>query len=159
MVLSLLEQDFEVVGTANNGIDLVSEAQRLQPDAIVLDITMPILNGIEAAHEIHEARLAAKLIFLTVHERSSFVRACFEEGGSAYVTKSRLKMDLVPAIRSSFGQPLRLALSPSPIRIEESLTGSKTSSRGSRFWSFCAVTNSSENINESVRVLKREISL
>ena len=101
MVLSLLGQDFEVVGTANNGIDLVSEAQRLQPDAIVLDITMPILNGIEAAHEIHEAGLPAKLVFLTVHERSSFVRACFEEGGSAYVTKSRLKTDLIPAIREA----------------------------------------------------------
>ena len=101
MVLSLLVQDFEVVGTANNGIDLVSEAQRLQPDAIVLDITMPILNGIEAAHEIHEAGLPAKLVFLTVHERSSFVRACFEEGGSAYVTKSRLKTDLIPAIREA----------------------------------------------------------
>lgn len=101
MVLSLLQPEFEVVGTATNGIDLISAAQRLQPDVIVLDITMPILNGIEAAHEIQEAGLKVNFVFLTVHERSSFVRACFEEGASAYVTKSRLKTDLIPAIREA----------------------------------------------------------
>lgn len=101
MVLCLLQADYEVVGTANNGIDLVSEAQRLQPDVVVLDITMPILNGIEAAREIHDAGMKTRIVFLTVHERASFVRACFEEGGLGYVTKSRLKTDLIPAIREA----------------------------------------------------------
>jgi DNA-binding NarL/FixJ family response regulator len=97
-VLSLLRSEFDVVGTVNNGRDLIREAHRLQPDVIVLDIMMPILNGIEAAHKIHEAGLTAKLVFLTVHEQSSFVNACFDEGALGYVTKSRLRTDLIPAI-------------------------------------------------------------
>ena len=101
IVLSLLRPDFEVVGTVNNGLDLIREAHRLQPDVIVLDITMPVLNGIEAAHKIHEAGLTMKLVFLTVHEQSSFVNACFDEGALGYVTKSRLRTDLIPAIRDA----------------------------------------------------------
>ena len=97
-ILCLLQPAFDVVGTVNNGGDLIREAQRLQPDVIVLDITMPILNGIEAAHKIHEAGLVTRLVFLTVHEQSSFVNACFDEGAFGYVTKSRLRTDLIPAI-------------------------------------------------------------
>jgi DNA-binding NarL/FixJ family response regulator len=97
-VLSLLKSNFEVVGTVGNGRDLLSEAERLQPDVIVLDITMPVLNGIEAAHKLHEAGSAARLVFLTVHPQSEFVAACFAEGGLGYVTKSRLGMDLIAAI-------------------------------------------------------------
>ena len=100
-VLSLLEPDFDVVGTVNNGRDLIREAQRLRPDVIVLDITMPVLNGIDAAHKIHESGLTARLVFLTVHELSSFVNACFDEGALGYVTKSRLRTDLIPAIRDA----------------------------------------------------------
>ena len=100
-VSALLQPDFEVVGTVNNGGDLIREAYRLQPDVIVLDITMPILNGIEAAHKMREAGLTARLVFLTVHEQSSFVNACFDEGALGYVTKSRLIMDLIPAIRDA----------------------------------------------------------
>jgi len=100
-VSALLQPDFEVVGTVNNGGDLIREANRLRPDVIVLDITMPILNGIEAAHRMREAGLTARLVFLTVHEQSSFVTACFDEGALGYVTKSRLIMDLIPAIRDA----------------------------------------------------------
>jgi DNA-binding NarL/FixJ family response regulator len=100
-VLSLLQPDFDIVGTVNNGRDLIREAQRLQPDVIVLDIAMPILNGIEAARNIREAGLTPRLVFLTLHEQSSFVTACFDEGALGYVTKSRLRTDLIPAIRDA----------------------------------------------------------
>ena len=100
-VLSLLRPDFDLVATVNNGRDLIREAHRLQPDVIVLDITMPVLNGIDAAHKIHEAGLTTRLVFLTVHEQSSFVNACFDEGALGYVTKSRLRTDLIPAIRDA----------------------------------------------------------
>ncbi len=98
-VTSLLKSDFDLVGVANDGQTLVGEAKRLQPDLIVLDITMPILNGIEAAHDIHESGPDIKLVFLTVHEEPEYVRACFAEGGLAYVKKSRLGTDLIPAIQ------------------------------------------------------------
>ena len=100
-VVSLLRPDFEVVGTANNGSNLVAEAQRLQPDVIVLDITMPVLNGIEAAHELREIGSTARLVFLTVHEGSAFVEACIAEGAQGYVSKSRLATDLIPAINEA----------------------------------------------------------
>lgn len=100
-VLSLLESKFEVVGVVDNGEDLLTEARRLEPDVIVLDISMPVLTGIEAAHELRESGSKVRLVFLTVHEEASFLRACLAEGGLGYVTKSRLRTDLIPAIRSA----------------------------------------------------------
>jgi DNA-binding NarL/FixJ family response regulator len=110
-VITLLKSEFEVVGSVSDGRALVREALRLQPDVIVLDITMPILTGIEAARELHEAGSKAKLVFLTVHQSLSFVRECFAEGGLGYVTKSRLVTDLVPAITEALSN--RRFVSPS----------------------------------------------
>ena len=100
-IKSILQSGFDVVGSVDNGRDLVSEAARLKPDVIVLDISMPGLTGIEAAHELREAGSTAKLVFLTVHERVEFVRACLAEGALGYVVKSRLAVDLLPAIREA----------------------------------------------------------
>ncbi|MGA7315460.1 MAG: response regulator transcription factor [Silvibacterium sp.] len=100
-VMSLLKPQFEVVGSVSDGRALVREAQRLQPDVIVLDIAMPILTGIEAARELHEAGSKAKLVFLTVHQSRAFIRECFANGGLGYVTKSRMVTDLVPAINEA----------------------------------------------------------
>jgi DNA-binding NarL/FixJ family response regulator len=98
---SLLKPLFEVVGTVNNGGDLVTEAQHLQPDIIVLDIMMPVLTGIEAAHQLREIGISAKLVFLTVHEEPAFVHACFAEGGLGFVKKSCMGTDLIPAINEA----------------------------------------------------------
>lgn len=97
-VRTLLQSDFEIVGDVDNGLELVSEAGRLEPDLIVLDISMPGLSGIEAVHELREAGSAARFVFLTVHERVEFVHACLSEGAFGYVVKSRITLDLVPAI-------------------------------------------------------------
>ena len=67
----------------------------------MLDITMPMLNGIEAAHELREAGSTAKFVFLTVHNHPAFLHACFAEGALGYVTKSHLRTDLIPAIREA----------------------------------------------------------
>jgi DNA-binding NarL/FixJ family response regulator len=100
-VRSLLHPMFQVVGTADNGEDLVSEAIRLQPDVIVLDIAMPTLTGIEAAHKLRDARSCSKIVFLTVHAEPEFLDACFAEGALGYVTKWRLRTDLVLAINEA----------------------------------------------------------
>jgi DNA-binding NarL/FixJ family response regulator len=97
----LLEPGFDVVGSVNNGADLVSEAARLQPDLIVLDISMPGMTGIQAAQELREAGSKAKLVFLTIHERVEFVHACLAEGALGYVVKSRLAVDLLAAIHEA----------------------------------------------------------
>ena len=81
-VLSILTPHFDVIGTVTNGSDLVAEAHRLQPNVIVLDIEMPILNGIEAAHELHETGSSARIVFLTVHQDQDFVDAAFSAGAA-----------------------------------------------------------------------------
>lgn len=110
-VVSLLKEQFEIVGSVSDGRALVREAERLQPDVIVLDVTMPILTGIEAARQLHEAGSKARLVFLTVHQSNAFVRECFAKGGLGYVTKSRMMTDLVPAINEALSN--RRFVSPS----------------------------------------------
>jgi DNA-binding NarL/FixJ family response regulator len=100
-VTALLRSSFNVVGTAHNGAELVAEAMRLDPDVIVADISMPVLTGIEAAHELHEAGSRARFVFLTVHSEDEFLRACMAEGALGYVVKSRMRTDLIPAIQAA----------------------------------------------------------
>ena len=100
-VTTLLQSSFEVVGAARNGLEMVSEALRLRPDVIVADISMPALDGIEAAHQLRERGSAAKVVFLTIHADQEFVDACIAEGALGYVVKAQMKSDLIPAIRAA----------------------------------------------------------
>jgi DNA-binding NarL/FixJ family response regulator len=95
-----LEGEFEIVGTVSTGLDLVRVASQLDPDVMVLDITMPGLDGIQSAVQLHQAGCRAKLVFLSVHEDPDYLRAALEAGGAAYVTKTRLASDLIPAIHA-----------------------------------------------------------
>lgn len=96
-----LEGEFDIVGTAANGSEAVSAVRSLDPDVLVIDISMPVLNGLQAASSLRDSRCRAKIIFLTIHEDSDFVRAAFAAGASGYVTKSRLSTDLALAIREA----------------------------------------------------------
>jgi DNA-binding NarL/FixJ family response regulator len=100
-VRELLQASCDIVGAVSNGIELVEQATRLRPDLIVLDISMPGITGIEAAHELRESGSTAKVVFLTVHERVEFVHACLAEGALGYVIKSRLNVDLISAIQEA----------------------------------------------------------
>jgi DNA-binding NarL/FixJ family response regulator len=97
--INVLAHEVELVGSVDNGLDLVKVAAQLDPDVVVLDIAMPGLDGIEAARQLKRAGCRAKLVFLTVHEDLDYVRAALEAGGTAYVTKARLASDLISAIR------------------------------------------------------------
>jgi DNA-binding NarL/FixJ family response regulator len=94
----LLETSFEVVGAVEDGQRLVEAALRLRPEVIVLDIGMPILNGIDAAREIKESLPATKLVFISMHSNAIYVRKAVEAGGSAYVLKSGAAEELLKAI-------------------------------------------------------------
>jgi len=94
--IALLKPQFDVVGTATDGATLVAEALRLCPDVIVTDITMPVMSGIEAAHQLRESAPSAKIVFLTIHSEAQFVKACSEEGALGYVIKSQMKAHLIP---------------------------------------------------------------
>lgn len=98
---TFLEPEFEVVGTVTNGAALVEEALRLKPDIIITDISMPILNGIDAVDQLKESGCESRVVFLTVHSDSDFVRRCLSSGAFGYVVKSRMARDLVPAVREA----------------------------------------------------------
>lgn len=97
-----LGEEFEIVGIAENGQEAIDTVQRTDPDILVLDISMPILNGLQVASRLHESRCRAKIVFLTIHEQSSYISAAFSSGGSAYVAKRHFASDLAPAIRAAF---------------------------------------------------------
>ena len=100
-VRSVLSNEFEIVGTVTNGRDAVKEVRRLDPDVLVIDISMPVLDGLQAVSELQSTNRRTKVVFLTVHEDPDFVTAALSAGASGYVTKSHLTTDLVPAIREA----------------------------------------------------------
>lgn len=97
----LLEPEFEVVGKVSNGQALFEEAMRLKPDIIVTDISMPVLNGIEAVDRLMGSGCESRFVFLTVHSDPDFVRRCLSTGAFGYVVKSRIASELVLAIREA----------------------------------------------------------
>ena len=98
-IAGLLRSEFEVVGLISNGRQLVDEAVRLRPELIVLDISMPELNGIEAAVQIHKLMPQIKLVFVTQQIDPQYLRAAFRAGASAYVAKQSASDELLIALR------------------------------------------------------------
>jgi DNA-binding NarL/FixJ family response regulator len=74
---------------------------KLQPDLVVLDISMPLMSGIEVAQELTRRSSKAKIVFLTVHEDADILKACLAAGGLAYVLKVFMEADLVPAMNEA----------------------------------------------------------
>ena len=93
----------EIVGVVGDGQTAVVAAAQLQPDVVVLDLLMPVLNGIKAAKRILEAKPSAKIVFLSVEKDSDTCRAALEAGAYGYVLKPRLASDLIPAIELANG--------------------------------------------------------
>ncbi len=98
-VTRMLESEFDIIGAVTDGEALLDEAALLDPDIVVLDITMPGLNGIEAARRLRETGSHAKIVFLTVHEGPDFTREALATGAVGNVVKPRLASDLLVAIR------------------------------------------------------------
>lgn len=94
----LLEDKFEIVGYADNGRDLIRAALKLKPELVILDVSMPILNGIDAAREIKRALPATRFVFLSMHASPIYLRKAMEAGASAYVLKSGASEELLHAI-------------------------------------------------------------
>src|SRR4030095_7484924 len=112
-----LEGHFHVVEAVGDGQALLDQAARLDPDIVVLDISMPVLNGIEAARRLRAAGSPARIILLTMHADPDFVRAALATGARGYVVKSRLVSDLLLSIREAlagrrFVSPLLAPLRP-----------------------------------------------
>lgn len=97
----LLGADFDIVGAVSNERDAVAESRRLDPDVLVIDVSMPVLDGLQAVQRLRTTNHRTKVVFLTVNEDHDFVVAAFAAGASAYVTKSDVITDLIPAIREA----------------------------------------------------------
>jgi DNA-binding NarL/FixJ family response regulator len=94
----VLGSRFEIAGTAEDGRTLLELAPVLQPDVILLDITMPLLNGLTAARQLAKRLPKTKLIFLTMHSDADYVKEAFRAGASGYILKRSVASELVTAI-------------------------------------------------------------
>ena len=98
-IRTILGDEFEIVGVAENGNQAVTAVLELDPDVFVTDISMPLLDGLQAARRIQNLNSQVKIIFVTIHEDQDFIAAAFAAGAMGYVTKRQLSTDLVFAIQ------------------------------------------------------------
>ena len=119
---SLLRDEFDLLGTAGNGEELVEATLRLQPDVILVDISMPVLNGFDAVRSIKANGSEAKIIFLTMHDDATLLSEAFRCGASGYILKQAAGEELVNAIRevahgNNYVSPLVTDLPDEPLPI------------------------------------------
>ena len=99
---TLLEgrSEWEVAGEASDGIEAVEKVNALQPDVVVLDVTMPRMNGIEACRVIKQKRPGVEVLFVTQHDSPQMMREALEAGARGYVVKSNAARDLLEAVEA-----------------------------------------------------------
>lgn len=100
-VARLLRDSFEVVGLVSDGPAALQAALTLEPDLVVLDISMPGMSGIEVARELKNRSNKAKIVFLTVHQDSDILATCIGAGALGYVVKELMNSDLIPAMNEA----------------------------------------------------------
>ncbi len=103
---SLLQRrsEFKVVGEAIDGLDAVEKAQELQPDVILLDISMPRLNGLEAAERIRAIAPLSKILFVSADRSAELAEVAIAAGAQGYIPKTEVGSKLLPALDVLFGQ-------------------------------------------------------
>jgi DNA-binding NarL/FixJ family response regulator len=124
---SLLRDEFELLGTAGNGEELVEATLRLEPDVILVDISMPVLNGFDAVRRIKAGGSETKIIFLTMHDDATLLSEAFRCGASGYILKQAAGEELVNAIRevalgNNYVSPLVTNLPADPLPIHTQKT-------------------------------------
>jgi DNA-binding NarL/FixJ family response regulator len=98
---ALLEPEFEVVGTVTDGRALLAEFSRLKPDVVLIDISMPLLNGLDAGRQLKQQQRSVKLIYLTMNQDPDLAGEALRLGASGYVLKSSAASELTQAIREA----------------------------------------------------------
>jgi DNA-binding NarL/FixJ family response regulator len=121
----LVREGFEIAAEASDGREAVELTRKLRPDAVVMDVSMPSLNGIDAAREIHGACPQTKTILLTVHKQSQFILEALRAGVKGYVLKAQASGDLVHAIRAALQGGTYLSPGISDSVVQAALTKEK----------------------------------
>jgi DNA-binding NarL/FixJ family response regulator len=94
------ETDLKIVSVAFDGVEAAKKAKELRPDMILMDISMPLMNGIESTRQIRVLSPESKILFLSESRDPDLIRAAFEAGGFGYVLKSDANSDLIPGVRA-----------------------------------------------------------
>jgi DNA-binding NarL/FixJ family response regulator len=95
--------EWEIVGEAENGQEAIDAVRQFKPDVIILDITMPVMSGLEATQAICNLRLGTHILIFTMHDSKSLVKAVRKAGADGYVLKSRAARDLIRAVETMLG--------------------------------------------------------
>lgn len=98
-----LHPDFSVVGEASNGLEAVNKARDMHPDLVIMDINMPQMNGIEAAHQLTHSKHPVKVLILSQFEEEEYIRRVVQAGASGYLLKNSLADELPEAVRTVIG--------------------------------------------------------
>jgi DNA-binding NarL/FixJ family response regulator len=122
----LLADEFELLGSAADGRELIDLCIRLKPDLVVADISMPLLNGIDAVQQLRSQGVTAKFVFLTMHRDQTYATRALEAGASGYVLKHAASDELVTAIHAALrGETYLSEALRNPAREESLLMGGK----------------------------------
>jgi DNA-binding NarL/FixJ family response regulator len=113
LIKKLLEPTFEVIGSVCNGQSLIEASLKMKPDVIITDISMPVLNGIEAVVRLKRLGSRSSVIFLTLHSDTDFVRVCFATGANGFVSKPQAFTQLLTAISEVLAGRSFVSLHPS----------------------------------------------
>lgn len=100
---------WEFCGEADNGIAAIRMAADLRPDLIIMDVSMPGLNGLEATRVIHEAQPDIKILLLTLHQSVEILRSGFRAGAQGYLLKSEAEQELLRALNMIMGEQIYIS--------------------------------------------------
>jgi DNA-binding NarL/FixJ family response regulator len=101
-----LVDEVDVVGEAADGLDACDEVARVEPDAVLMDLSMPDVSGIDAMRKIHESRADLPVVFLTAHADAGVERECYAAGGRGFLAKGATLQQIVAALVSAAGSPV-----------------------------------------------------
>jgi len=101
-IRKVIEGEFEIVGTATNGREAIAMASEQSPDVMLIDIALPLLNGLDAARQIKQANSNIRIVFVTIQTNRDYVREAFEAGASGYVLKQSASAELFSAINEVY---------------------------------------------------------
>jgi DNA-binding NarL/FixJ family response regulator len=113
------EPDFQVVGQAENGREAITRVEQLRPDIVIMDIAMPMLNGIEATRHIKKVSPKTRVIILSMHSHDRYISELFSLGASGYLLKNSTGTDVIKAIRAALDGDTYLSPSISRKVIED----------------------------------------